>query len=92
MSVQWPDEIMQVLEEAMKGMPASIRRMAMNRLTEDIEVRLSLSGRVDVQVDDVLLVARRMVSGRMYENLVDFFNSAGLISEDPPTESPSDSQ
>jgi hypothetical protein len=69
MSAVWPKDILQALERAMSKMPAAIRNMALSRLKEDVETRLSAVKRDTVTKDDVLLVARRMISGRMYEGL-----------------------
>jgi len=54
----------------MSKMPSVIRKMALARLKEDTETHLSAVKRDTVTKDDVLLVARRMISGRMYEGLV----------------------
>lgn len=70
MSVSWPEDILRALDRAMSKMPSVIRKMALARLKEDTETHLSAVKRDTVTKDDVLLVARRMISGRMYEGLV----------------------
>ncbi len=67
--ILWPDHIIKSLERAMKRMPPIIRGMALSRLREDVESHLSTVGRLNVEVNDVLLISRQMVSGRMYESL-----------------------
>jgi len=70
MSVLWPEEILQALGRAMSKMPPVIRKMALARLKEDTETHLAAVKRNTVTKDDVLLVARRMISGRMIEGLM----------------------
>ena len=70
MAVFWPENILQALERAMRKMPSVIRKMALARLKEDVETHLSAVKRDTVTNDDVLLIARRMISGRMIEGLM----------------------
>ena len=70
MSVSWPEDILKALDRAMSKMPSVIRKMALSRLKEDVETHLSAVKRNMVTKDDVLLVARRMISGRMIEGLM----------------------
>ena len=69
MEVHWSEEILQSVERALSKMPMGIYQMAFERLKEDVEWRLSISGRMEVRREDVLLIARQMVSGRMYSSL-----------------------
>ena len=69
MPVEWPETVLERLRSALTKMPAPIRNMALQRLTEDVEAHLAITGRLTVDIEDVLLVARRMISGRMYEAL-----------------------
>lgn len=68
-AILWPDHIVASMERAMKRMPSVIRSMALSRLREDVENHLNTVGRQNVEVNDVLLISRQMVSGRMYESL-----------------------
>jgi len=69
MAIEWPKELLNALEQALSAMPASLKNMALSRLIEDVETRVQAAGRVKISIEDVLLAARNMVSGRMYEGL-----------------------
>ncbi|MBN1809163.1 MAG: hypothetical protein JW909_08845 [Planctomycetes bacterium] len=60
---------MAALERCMGKMPEAMRKLAFSRLIEDVEIRVSVAGRVRVGRRDVLLTARQMVSGWMYDAL-----------------------